>query len=89
MNARYLPEATDLRGWERQVISECAELTQAITKAQQFGYAPTIDDQGRHYDNRAHVVAELKDLEHAVTKYIELLMLMPASVIIAKERHGY
>lgn len=73
MDPRYLPKPDDRDGWYRQVISECAEVTHAITKIQQFGLAITTDADGRAYSNHQKLISELHDLQGAMDALWRLL----------------
>lgn len=63
MDTRLLP--TTLDGKLDHVIEECAEVTKTICKCRRFGFEPHTFD-GVAYDDRAHLLAEIRDLHGAL-----------------------
>lgn len=65
---RYYPPPDDLNGNFAHVMQECGELIQAITKFQMYGAQATDPHTGRKYNNEAHVIAEMQDVERAMQR---------------------
>jgi NTP pyrophosphatase (non-canonical NTP hydrolase) len=79
MDIRYLPAPDDLNGNFAHVMQECGELIQAITKFQMYGAQARDPHTGRHYDNEAHIIAEMKDLEGAMARLGNTLRMFKQS----------
>lgn len=49
-----------------RIIQEAAEVIQAVTKLQQYGFVATDNKTGITYDNVVAMLSEFNDLEHAI-----------------------
>lgn len=61
------PVPTDINGKMWRFAEEAGEVVKAISKFQRFGATPTDEKTGITYDNVRDMLAELNDLEHAMT----------------------
>lgn len=51
---------------EDQLIEECAELIQALSKLKRFGYTAVDPFTGKQYDNIKQCLAEIKDVKESI-----------------------
>lgn len=57
---------TTLEGKLTHLIQECAEVIQAVTKQQLFGWIATDPKTDIRYDNRIKLLEELQDLHRVI-----------------------
>jgi hypothetical protein len=67
MRADLMP--TTREGKLARVLEECGEVVQAYGKLLRFGETATDYKTQKHYDNRADLIEEMRQLQQALNEY--------------------